>query len=398
MAGTLVQGSVKSMPSRDQLRLLHVIHMLNPIAGGAVSAARSMCAALAARGHDVVLYATEVKGWQEEQGNSYRTRVFTMEFSPLAVSAGFVRALDLLKNIDLVHIHQLYRFPQSAAAHFCRRHSIPYCIQPHGSLAPELFHKRERRITKRIYEMLIENRNLHHAAGLVYTAEGERDEVDFLHLAPPAFIVPNGLRLAEFDGSASGFRAEHGLAGKELIAWMGRLVPVKGLDILLKAFAPIARQRPHAVLALIGPDPENYGVVLRQMIDELGIAAGQIIFTGMLRDREKLAALAEADLFVMPSYTENFALATVEAMAMGRPVIVSKGVKIAPAIARAGAGLVVAPNADELGAAMTDLLGNEAARRRMGSAARILAASYDWRSVVVKLEDAYRAMITGSAR
>ena len=386
------------MPSRDRLRLLHVIHMLNPVAGGAVSAVRSMCAALADRGHEVELYATEEKGWPEEQNTSYRTRVFAMEFAPLAISSRFVSALERLKTVDLVHIHQLYRFPQAAAAYFCRRHRIPYCIQPHGSLAPELFHKPERRATKRLYEMLVENRNLRHAAGIVYTAEGERDAVDFLHLAPPAFVVPNGLHLADFDTSASGFRARHGLEGKELIAWMGRLVRVKGLDILLKAFAPIARQRPQTVLVLIGPDSENYSATLRQLIARLGIPPGQVLFTGMLHGKEKLAALGEADLFVMPSYTENFALAAVEAMAMSRPVIVSSGVKIAPAIAQADAGLVEAPDACELAAAMTSLMGDAARRQRMGEAARLLASHYDWQVVVAQLESAYRAMIGGASR
>jgi glycosyltransferase involved in cell wall biosynthesis len=321
-----------------------------------------------------------------------------MEFTPLAVSSAFVRALDILKGIDLVHIHQLYRFPQSAVAYFCRRRGIPYCIQPHGSLAPVVFHKRERRTMKRIYEALIEKRNLEHAAGIIYTADGERDAANFLYLKPPAYIVPNGLHLSEMDQTASGFRMRHVLEGRELLVWMGRLVPVKGLDILLKSFAEVARQRPQAVLALIGPDPENYGATLRQLIRELSIPADQIIFTGMLHGNEKLAALREADIFVMPSYTENFALAAAEAMAMGAPVIVSNGVKIATAIAQAGAGLVVAPDVDELRAAISTLLDDAPRRRRMGAAARLLAARYDWRAVVGQLEDVYRKMIAGAGR
>lgn len=393
-----MQGPITPWPSGDKLRLLHVIHMLDPAAGGGISAARSMCAALAERGHDVTLYATEARGWREEQDSPYKIRAFPMEFAPLAVSFGFVRALEALKNIDMVHIHQLYRFPQSAAAHYCRRHGIPYCIQPHGALEPMLFHKRERRTMKRLYELLIENRNLRHAAGLIYTAQGERDAVDFLHLAPPAFIVPNGLHLSAFDVSAHGFRAHHGLEGKELVTWMGRLVPVKGLDILLRAFAGVAQRRPQAVLVLIGPDTENYGGVLRRMMGALGIASDRVLFTGMLQGHEKLAALNEADLFVMPSYTENFALAAAEAMAMGRPVIVSSGVKIAADIARAGAGRVVAPDADQLRTAIISLLDDLPARRTMGEAAHQLAAGYGWPAVVGRLEAAYRTMIAGGAR
>ena len=381
----------KAHRAGDRLRLLHVIHTLDPAGGGAVSAARSMCAALAKRGHDVTLCATGPAAF-EEQG-SYLTRVFPMEFSPLAVSLGLLRALRDMQDVDLVHIHMLYRFPQSAAASFCRRKAVPYCVQPHGALEPILYHKRERRMLKRLYESLVEGRNLRHAAGIIYTAEGEKQAVDFLHLSAPAFIVPLGLDLSALDHAASGFRARHDLKDRELVVWMGRLVPVKGLDVLIRAFATLARQRPKAVLTLIGPDTANLVGELRQSMARLGLDPQRVIFTGLLEGSDKLAALKEADIFVLPSYTENFALAAVEAMAMGRPVIVSSGVKIAPDIARAGAGLVVAPQADALEAAMADMLDDPQKRLRMGKAALAFAQGYDWPMVIKRLEDSYRTMI-----
>lgn len=381
--------------SGDKLRLLHVIHMLDPAAGGAASAARSMCAALAERGHEVMLYATGPT--HLEQSGSFQTRIFPMEFPPMALSVGFFQALRQVRDVDLVHIHMLYRFPQAAAAFLCRRNGIPYCIQPHGALEPMLYHKAERRTAKRLYEMLIENRNLRHAAGLIYTAQGEKQAVDFLHLTPPAFVVPLGLQLAEFDRTVDGFRNRHDLADRELIVWMGRLVPVKGLDLLIRAFAALAQERPKAVLVLVGPDTEGYADSLHRLRAELGLAPNRVMFTGLLQGQERLAVLQDADLFVLPSYTENFALAAVEAMAMGCPVIVSSGVKIAPDIVHAGAGRMVAPQGGELQTAMRDLLNDQEALRRMGAAARTFARRYDWPQVVGTLEDAYAAMIAGRA-
>jgi glycosyltransferase involved in cell wall biosynthesis len=390
-----MESAAHGLVGGRRLKLVHVIHRLDAAAGGAVGAATSMCAALAECGHDVTLYATGPEA--REQGGAYRTRVFATQFAPMAVSAGFLSALPQLQDADLVHIHMLYRFPQAAAAWFCRGHGIPYCVQPHGALEPVLFHKRERRSAKRLYENLVEKRNLGRAAGLIYTAKGEKDAVDFLDLAPPAFIVPLGLHLSQFDQQAAGFRARHGLEERELIVWMGRLVPVKALDVLITAFAALARERPRAVLALVGPDTEGHAAALRALIVSLGLASDQVIFTGMLQGREKLAALKEADLFVLPSHTENFALAALEAMAMGRPVIVSSGVKIAPEILAAGAGLVVAPQSGELQDAMRRLLDDGQARARMGAAARQLALRYDWPVIVGELEGAYAAMIAGAA-
>jgi glycosyltransferase involved in cell wall biosynthesis len=390
-----MESAAHGLQSGRRLKLAHVIHRLDAAAGGAVGAATSMCAALAERGHDVTLYATGPEA--REQSGSYRTRVFATQFAPMAVSAGLFGALPQLKNADLVHIHMLYRFPQAVAAWFCRRHAIPYCVQPHGALEPVLFHKRERRTAKRMYENLVEKRNLSRANGLIYTAQGEKDAVGFLQLAPPAFILPLGLHLSQFDQQAAGFRARHGLQDRELIVWMGRLVSVKALDILITAFAALARDRPQAVLALVGPDTEGHAAVLRALITRLGLGPDRVIFTGMLQGQEKLAALKEADLFVLPSHTENFALAALEAMAMGRPVIVSAGVKIAPEIAAAGAGLVVTLQTGELEAAMRRLLNDGEARGRMGAAARQLALRYDWPAVVGQLEGAYAAMIAGAA-
>jgi glycosyltransferase involved in cell wall biosynthesis len=376
----------------DRLRLLHVIHTLDPAGGGAVMAARSMCAALGGRGHQVTLLAAGPE--RRSEAGIYRTEVFPMEFAPMALSLGLARAMKECADVDLVHIHMLYRFPQAAAAAFARWHAIAYCVQPHGALEPVLFHKPERRLAKRLYERAVELPNLRRAAGLIYTAPGERDAVDFLHLPAPAYIVPNGVALADFPANelTEGFRARHGLEDSELVVWMGRLVPVKGLGILCRAFAVIAQDRPKAMLALVGPDSEGHGAALKRMIGELGIA-GRVIFTGLLEGADKLCALAAADLFVLPSYTENFGLAAVEAMAMSRPVIVSTGVKIAEEIAQAGAGRVVPPQAPALAAAIGALLDDAPARRRMAVAARTLAGRHDWSIVIPRLEAAYGAMI-----
>ena len=388
-----IESSV-AMPPGGKLRLAHVIQFLDPAAGGgAVTAVRSTCAALAERGHDVTLYATDSHPERIRESQSYRTLAFPMEFSAMAISFEFARAFRRLKGVDLVHIHQLYRFPQSFAAFFCRRHNIPYCIQPHGSLDPTVYFKRERRKTKRLYEILIENRNLQHAAGLIYTAQGEKEAADFLKLKPPTFVVPLGLDISQFDRNASGFRGKWGLQGKEFVAFMGRIVPVKRLDLLIAAFAALAPRRPDAVLVLAGPDTECYAATLRQLMARLNLAPGRVIFTGMLEGAEKLALLNEADIFAMPSRTENFALAAVEAMAMGTPVIVSDGVKIAPDIHAAGAGLVIMPDAIALEEAITKLLDDKQRRAQMGAAARRLAESYSWSQVTGNLEDAYRRMI-----
>ena len=381
----------------EKLRLLHVIHTLDPLEGGSVKAVKSMCEALANHGHEVTLFTTGSTG--VEPSDLYRLHTFPTQFAPMALSFGFASALRHAGKFDLVHLHQLYRFPQAATAAFCRRRRIPYCLQPHGALEPMLYYKRERRTAKRLYEWLVEDRNVRHAAGIIYTAEGERDAAEFLHLPAPSFVVPNGLHLSEFssDKVGQGFRSRYGLEKKELVVWLGRLHPVKGLDLLCRAFAEVAATRQNAVLVLVGPDTVNYKPTLLGLINELDIA-DKVIFTGMLQGPEKLAALNEADLFVLPSHTENFGLAAAEALAMGCPVIVSHGVKISPEIVAAGAGRAVAYDREQLSKAMIELLSDISLRRAMTVAAKGLARRFDWSTVVGILEEAYANMIAANRR
>jgi glycosyltransferase involved in cell wall biosynthesis len=387
------------------MRILHVITRLDKTDGGSVTAATNMCEALAARGHEVALYATDhadsaadVVGQAAGKDFRYHRRLFRAEFPPMAASLGLARALRAVKDFDLVHIHALYRFPQAVAAHYCRRFGVPYCVQLHGSLVPILYYKRERRTAKRLYERLVENRNLRAAAAILHTSEGEKQAASFLKLGPPEFIVPNGLWFTKYreQADSAAFREKHRLTGHEVVLWMGRMVPVKAIDVLADAFVQVSAARPNAMLVMAGPDPFGLGKKVRASLERRGLGE-RVVFTGMLHDDEKLAALKAADLFVLPSHTENFGIAAVEAMAAGCPVIVSSGVKIAPEIAAAKAGKVAQVDPHNLAKVIIELLSNPDLRAELGAAGVKLAARYDWSSVAADLEGAYRSMRNGHA-
>jgi glycosyltransferase involved in cell wall biosynthesis len=272
-------------------------------------------------------------------------------------------------------------------------------VQTHGALDPVVFYKQERRRSKRAYEFLVELNNLRRASGLIYTTAGERNATDFLGLSPPAYIVPAGLAVDSYrrKGDADGFRAQYGLAGKDILLWMGRITQVKALPTLMKAFISLAASRSNLALVLAGPDQDNQKPLLERMAREAGFQ-DRVVFTGMIHADEKLAALQAAQIFLLPSYTENFGISAMEAMAAGCPAIVSENVKIAPDIVSAGAGLSVPVDADKLAAAIESLLANPSRRLQMGAAAARLAEDYDWTRVAERLEQAYQAMISAHRR
>src|SRR5205823_4135109 len=148
----------------------------------------------------------------------------------------------------------------------------------------------------------------------------------------------------------------------------------KGLDLLLRAFAIVASQLPDASLMLAGDGDPEFVRSLKTEAAALKIDS-KVAWVGFLRGDEKRAALADADVFVLPSYSENFGIAVAEAMAAGLPVIVSNQVGIHAEIAEAGAGLVVPCEVEELARALVYLLKNPEARRSMGEKGKTVARS-----------------------
>ena len=203
--------------------------------------------------------------------------------------------------------------------------------------------------------------------------------------------MPNGVDLAAFGHPEGGreFRARHlGGAGGPVVMNVGRIAYKKRLDRLIRAFAALPPRSPAAVLAIVGPDDEGLGRELAALADELGVAE-RVCLTGVVNGAERQAALAAADVWVLPSDTENFGNAIVEAMAAGVPVVVTPGVNLADEIAATGAGLVATTEPGAIAAQIGALLDDADMARRVAAAGRAFAARYDWSVVAPQLAGMY---------
>lgn len=305
------------------------------------------------------------------------------------------------RRFDLFHIHGLYRFPPSYAGYAARKAGIPYIIRPHGSLDPYLFARSSRSLPlKRTYERLIDRPNLEAADAIHYTTEDERDRAAFLKLRPRAFVVPNGLDWAPYDAlpARGALRARLGLDGCPLVLFLGRLHHKKGMDILIAAFDALRRGMPAARLVIVGPEPDGYGAQVRKWVAQRGLNDA-VLFAGAMTGTDVLQAYVDADVFVLSSYTENFGMSVVEAMACGRPVVISDQVNIHSDVARAGAGIVTRCDSGEVSAALFALLGDEARRRALGEAGRSLVRGrFTWAAIVRQLQAQYEAVLAAHAR
>ena len=282
-------------------------------------------------------------------------------------------------------VRQSWSRAASAAA---RRHAVPYVLAPRGMLVADLIRRRSA-LAKNVWLQLFDKRTVAGAAAIHATSRIEADEIKTLGLSPPRItIIPNGIDLpdpAEPDSSSG--RPEARL--RPYILFLGRLSWKKGLDRLVSAM----RSVPDADLVIAGYDENGYGDEVRRLAAEAGVAR-RTQFVGAVEGDEKSALVCAAACLVLPSYNENFGMSALEAMAAGRPVVVSAEVGLADVVAETGSGLVATGGADELAGALNALLQDAEGATRMGDAGRrAVEERFAWPAIAQQISELYRDCI-----
>jgi glycosyltransferase involved in cell wall biosynthesis len=386
------------------MKILHVIANLAPRYGGPSKACWEMARAVAQLGHEVSIYTTNQDGTRELpvplDRPVYRDGV-EIRYFPIQAPRFWGTSLPLARGLrqkvpasDLVHIHSLYLFHNLVAGHYCRQYDIPYLMRPQGTLDPFIY--RRHRWRKRLMELLFEHRNIRRASALHFTTAEEAELAAPFTFQTPGLVVPLGFDSAEFAvlPEPGQFRVRHPEIGdNRIVLFFGRVNFKKGLDLLVKAFAAVARKQEDVQLVIAGPDNEGWGDKVRSWLSDEGLL-GRSTFTGMLLGPEKLAVLRDADMFVLPSYSENFGIAVIEAMAAGLPVIISDKVNIWREVQAGEAGRVIPCDAAALAEQILDLLAQPELARQMGQNGRSLVQErFQWPRIAQNLVAAYAQII-----
>ena len=387
------------------MRILHVLPTLSPIYGGPPKACMDMAGIMAKRGHDVELYTINYDGLGEFNSDASGeirvidgVKVTQFKIGLLKYrffSPDLFRALCRnISSFDLVHIHEPYVFPSIAGGFCCRLKNIPYVFQPHGSLDPYV--KRRRRWRKALFEFLFVRPLVTHAAVVHYTTTEEMQLASPYTFGRPGTVIPLGIHLDEYRPlpERGSFRARHPeLAGRTLVLFLGRINPSKGLDVLARAFGRAARLRDDLHLVVAGPDNSGYQQQVETWLREDGVD-DRATFTGMITGEEKLAALRDADLFALTSYSESFGLSVVEAMACKVPVLVSDKVKIWRDVVSSGAGRVAPLDPERVAEIMVEMVADEAERERAGwRGVEAVRTKFNWAVIAEDLERHYYAVL-----
>jgi glycosyltransferase involved in cell wall biosynthesis len=259
---------------------------------------------------------------------------------------------EMINGATGVHIHGVWETHCMAAAGIARDCNRPYIISAHGML--EQWALRSKRLKKALYAALVELRRMQRATCLRALSVDEVDDYRRLGLMNPIAIIPNGIDARSGATPDLFWRTYPQLSGKRIVLFLGRLHPKKGLQLLLEAWAGATFGTDDVHLVIAGPDSENTRATLERIVDEYNLQHS-VTFPGMLMGEQKWSALAAASLFVLPSYSEGFSIAVLEALSLGVPVVVTRPCHI-PEVATHDCGWVISPAVDPLQQVLSDFL------------------------------------------
>jgi len=292
-----------------------------------------------------------------------------------------------VRRFDVVHIHALFSFSSIAAAIVARARGVPYIIRPLGTLTTYGIRQR-RHWLKRLSLVFIEGPILRGSVATHFTSKAEWDEAADLGIPLRGIVIPLGVEGSAPANREALLRDFPTLEGRQRLLFLSRLDPKKNVEGLLRAFAELQHWRVAALL-IAGDGPTSYVANLKELAQSLGITPN-VFWLGHVEGPRKSAAFAAADIFVLPSFSENFGVAAVEALLAGLPCVLGEGIAIAKEVEEAGAGVVTVPEPKAIARALEQVLGDDNLRREMGARGKAFAQShYSIRAMAEQLLNLY---------
>lgn len=375
----------------------HVVHDLSPSSGGTSQAIVQLCDALVGCCRGTVMLLSGYENYDRGLPSNHPALCRIDVASATAFDR--VAAISLKKALmhhvsngysGVIHSHGMWMAANHWASVVAGNVGCAHVIQPHGMLQPwALGHKR---VKKRIAGALYQWRDLRGASLFVATSEAEYQCIRALGLRQPVAIIPHGIRKYETRlGVSSPERPDR----IRQLLFLSRIHPVKGLDDLVQAWADVRPRGWRLVVA--GPSEEGCWDSVARRIKELNIEQ-DVVYLGELDDTAKIEAFLQADVFVLPSYSENFGLVVAEALSFSLPVVATTG---APwqVLRDEDCGWWVEPGRRSLAAALREVFSlSDADRAAMGTRARELSVRFDWSAIAGATWDVYAWLLFGGLK
>ena len=328
--------------------------------GGVVAVSYDLSKALTKRGHDVTVYTSDTLDKKNREKNHYLEHqgikiYYFRNVSNILAWHRFLFYPGLIMEVknhihefDIVHMHGIRNFQNIVASHYAKKYGIPYVVQPHGSL-PLLLGKKT---LKRIYDAIWGEKILKGADWIIALTPAEAEHAKQMGIDESRIrIIANGIDLSQYENvpALGEFRMRYGISSEaRIILFLGRLNPIKRVDLLIRAFHIVLKEIDNCVLVIAGPDDGSLSE-LKVLVEELRINEN-VIFTGPIHGNIKSATYQDSDIFVIPSYHESFPMTLLEAWKFKKPVIVTDSCEINNIVN--DCGLIVKPNPGDMATAL----------------------------------------------
>ena len=391
------------------MKLAQLSTRFPPGPGGVERHVRELGVRLAARGHSVACYTSDLYQefpWKRLDPSVPRTEtVDGLSVRRLPVWSlpgelhypffrGLGRALDRDRP-ELLHAHTYGTHHAAVARRHARRHDVPYVLTAHYHPPWSIQGGWLRHRIRNFYDRRLAAPIVADAARVIVQSHEEERllRVHGFPLPKVALVPPGYTPLPPPVEGDRPFSRSLGITGP-FVLFVGRLASNKGLLALVEGFGAVARHDPEASLVLLGAD-DGMGPAIDRRAAELGLGS-RVRRPGFLSDERMLAsAFREARIFALPSEYEAFGLVLLEAMAQGTPVVASRVGGIPEFVPDGRAGRLITPeNGPELGRVLLELWEDEAQRRRLGEYGRTeVVPNFTWDRMTDRIEAVYREVV-----
>lgn len=369
--------------------------------GGITAVSYNLAKKLVGHGHEVTVYTTDVGNSQFSRLNVQDTEIMNgikvRYFKNISNFFAFKHRLYLpigmfsdirrdIPNFDIIHFHDYRSFLTVIVHYYAKKHKIPYVLQAHGSVSP--FFQKQR--LKKLYDLVWGYKILKDTSKAIALTKTEVIQYKKMGIDEDKIeIIPNGVDLTEFGNlpKRGEFREKYGVkSGEKIVLYLNRINKIKGIDLLVRAFADLTKRLDNVKLVIVGPD-DGFLSNLKKQIKDLKIE-DRILITGPLYGENKLKAFVDADVYVLPSFYDTFSITVLEAWACGTPVILTDRCGTADYVKKIGC--VVEYDKDKLKHAITRILTDEGLRRKIGKEGiRMVREKFGWDRTVKLLESEY---------
>ena len=368
------------------MQSIHIVPTIDNEASGPSYCVTRLCQSLLQAGHPTELGVLEPlppgPGYEFATAFPYGLGPRRLGNSPKL--RDWVRSRAGAGDVRVLHNHSLWMETNVYAAAAARRTACRLVISPHGTFAARAL-DRSSWIKTSLWPVFV-TRATRGVAAFHATAAHEYADIRARGFREPVAILPNGIDLPDALPKARGHRRQ--------LLFLGRIHAIKGIDRLLKAWAVLQDRHPDWDLLLTGPDEGGHQSEMKRLAGELGLQ--RVDFVGPRYGEAKLAAYRRADLYVLPTLSENFGMTVAEALAAGTPVVTTKGAPWQGLVGE-GAGWWIEHGVEPLVAALDAAMNEPAeALERRGAAGRAwMARDFSWERIAADMADFYRWLLDG---